>query len=51
MQPHYFNEEPNVEVIEHWLRCMKKILVGLDIPEEMMVGPEAYMLVDKGNIW
>ena len=30
---------------------MKRILVGLDIPEEMRVSLVMYMLVDKMNIW
>ena len=46
MQPPSFNGEPNVEAIEHWLRRMKRILVGLDIPEERRVSLVAYILVD-----
>ncbi|RVW75298.1 hypothetical protein CK203_055337 [Vitis vinifera] len=34
MQPPTFNGEPNAEAAEHWLRRMKRIMVGLDIPEE-----------------
>ena len=49
MQPPSFNGEPNVEVAEHWLRRMKRILVGLDIPEERKVSLVADMLVDKAN--
>ena len=30
---------------------MKRILIGLDIPEEMRVSLVMYMLVDKANIW
>ena len=37
MQPPSFNGEPNAEAAEHWLRRMKRMLVGLDIPEEMRV--------------
>ena len=37
MQPPSFNGEPNVEVAEYWLRRMKGVLVGLDIPKEMKV--------------
>ena len=51
MQPPSFNGEPNVEAIEHWLRRMKRILVGLDIPEERKVSLVADMLVDKANFW
>ncbi|RVW92702.1 Retrovirus-related Pol polyprotein from transposon 17.6 [Vitis vinifera] len=35
-QPPSFNGEPYAEVAEHWFRRMKRILVGLDIPEEKM---------------
>ena len=41
MQPPYFNGEPNAKAVEHWLRRMRRILVGLDIPEEMRVSPAA----------
>ncbi|XP_034675675.1 uncharacterized protein LOC117906659 [Vitis riparia] len=51
MQPLSFNGEPNTEATEHWLRRMKRILVGLDIPEENRVSLAAYMLVDKANFW
>ena len=51
MQPPSFNGEPNVEAAEHWLRRMKRILVGLDIPKEKWVSLAIYMLVDKANIW
>ena len=51
MQPLSFNGEPNVEAAEHWLRIMKRILVGLDIPKEKWVSLAIYMLVDKANIW
>ena len=52
IQPPSFNGEPNAEAVEHWLRRMKRILVGLDIPEEMRVSLAAYMLVDKTNfLW
>ncbi|RVW36979.1 hypothetical protein CK203_103687 [Vitis vinifera] len=34
MQPPSFNGEPSAEAAEHWLRRMRRILVGLDIPEE-----------------
>ena len=51
MQPPSFNGEPNVEVAEHWLRRMKRILVGLDISEERKVSLVADMLVDKANFW
>ena len=37
MQPPSFNGEPNAEAAEHWLRRMKRMLVGLDIPKEMRV--------------
>ncbi|KAL6336406.1 hypothetical protein AAG906_014578 [Vitis piasezkii] len=36
---------------EHWLRRMRRILVGLDIPEEKRVSLAAYMLVDKTDFW
>ena len=48
-QPPSFNGEPNAEAVEHWLRRMKRILVGLDILEEKMVSLVAYMLVDDAN--
>ena len=51
MQPPSFNGEPNAEAFEHWLRMMKRIMVGLDIPEERRVSLAAYMLVDKANFW
>ncbi|RVW31634.1 Transposon Ty3-I Gag-Pol polyprotein [Vitis vinifera] len=52
MQPPSFNGKPNTEVAEHWLRKMKRILVGLDIPKEKRVSLVAYMLVDKTNfLW
>ena len=47
MQPPSFNGEPNAKAAEHWLRRMKRILVGLNIPEERMVSLMDYMLVDK----
>ena len=46
MQPPFINGEPNVEATEHWLRRMKRILVGLEIPEKMRVS-----LMDKADIW
>ncbi|RVW60237.1 Transposon Ty3-I Gag-Pol polyprotein [Vitis vinifera] len=50
MQPPSFNGEPSAaEAAEHWLRRMRRILVGLDIPEERRVGLAAYMLVDKAD--
>ncbi|KAL6318881.1 hypothetical protein AAG906_001354 [Vitis piasezkii] len=51
MQPPSFNGEPNAEAVEHWLRRIKRILVGLDIPEERRVSLAAYMLVDKVDFW
>ena len=51
MQPLYFNGEPNAEAVGHWLRRMRRILVGLDIPEEMRVSLAACMLVDKVDFW
>ncbi|XP_034695617.1 uncharacterized protein LOC117921767 [Vitis riparia] len=51
MQPPSFNGEPSAEVAEHWLRRMRRILVGLDIPEERRVSLATYMLVDKANFW
>ncbi|RVW89330.1 Transposon Ty3-I Gag-Pol polyprotein [Vitis vinifera] len=51
MQPPSFNGEPSAEAAEHWLRRMRRILVGLDIPEERRVGLAAYMLVDKADFW
>ena len=51
MQPPSFNREPNAKAAEHWLRGMRRILVGLDIPEEMRVSLAAYMLVDKADFW
>ncbi|KAL6349618.1 hypothetical protein AAG906_035779 [Vitis piasezkii] len=42
---------PNAEAVEHWLRRMKRILVGLDIPEENRVSLAAYMLIDKADFW
>ncbi|KAL6348334.1 hypothetical protein AAG906_005634 [Vitis piasezkii] len=50
MQPPSFNGEPSAEA-EHWLRRMRRILVGLDIPEERRVGLATYMLVDKADFW
>ena len=50
MQPPSFNDEPNVEAIDHWLRRMKRILVGLDILEKRRVSLSTYMLVDKADI-
>nr|CAN68536.1 hypothetical protein VITISV_018260 [Vitis vinifera] len=44
MQPLYFNGEPNAEAVGHWLRRMRRILVGLDILEERRVSLAAYML-------
>ncbi|KAL6315086.1 hypothetical protein AAG906_030940 [Vitis piasezkii] len=35
-QPPSFNGEPYAEAAEHWFRRMKRILVGLDIPEEKL---------------
>ncbi|RVW14653.1 hypothetical protein CK203_085456 [Vitis vinifera] len=37
IQPPSFNGEPNAEAVEHWLRRIKRILVGLDTPEERRV--------------
>ncbi|KAJ9672728.1 hypothetical protein PVL29_026082 [Vitis rotundifolia] len=51
MQPPSFNGEPNAEAAEHWLRRMKRILEGLDIPEERRVSLAAYMLVGKADFW
>ena len=51
MQPPSFNGEPNAEAAEHWLRRMKRTLVGLYIPKKMRVSFVAYMLVDKANFW
>ena len=51
MQPPSFNGEPNAEAAEHWLRRMKRILVGLNIPEKKRVSLVAYMLVDKADFW
>ncbi|KAJ9691569.1 hypothetical protein PVL29_013681 [Vitis rotundifolia] len=51
MQPPSFNGEPNAEAAEHWLRRMKRILVGLDILEERRVSLAAYILVDKADFW
>ncbi|RVX08378.1 Transposon Tf2-8 polyprotein [Vitis vinifera] len=51
MQPPSFNGEPSAEAAEHWLRRMRRILVGLDIPEERRVGLATYMLVDKTDFW
>eukprot|EP00261_Vitis_vinifera_P036423 XP_019077666.1 PREDICTED: uncharacterized protein LOC109123168 [Vitis vinifera] len=51
MQPSSFNGEPNAEAVEHWLRRMRRILVGLDIPEERRIGLATYMLVDKADFW
>ncbi|RVW92637.1 Retrovirus-related Pol polyprotein from transposon 17.6 [Vitis vinifera] len=51
MQPPSFNGEPSAEAVEHWLRRMRRILVGLDIPEERRVGLATYMLVDKADFW
>ena len=48
-QPPSFNGEPYAEAAEHWFRRMKRILVGLDIPEEKMVSLVAYMLVDDAK--
>ena len=51
MQPPSFNGEPNAEAAEHCLRRMKRILVGLDIPEERRVSLAVYMLGDKADFW
>ena len=51
MQPPSFNGEPIAEAAEHWVRRIRRILVGLDIPEEKRVGLAAYMLVDKADFW
>ncbi|KAJ9709331.1 hypothetical protein PVL29_001012 [Vitis rotundifolia] len=51
MQPPSFNGEANAEAAEHWLRRMRRILEGLDIPEEMRVSLVAYMLVGKADFW
>ncbi|XP_034695706.1 uncharacterized protein LOC117921863 [Vitis riparia] len=51
MQPPSFNREPSAEATEHWLRRMRRILVGLDILKERRVGLAAYMLVDKTDFW
>ncbi|WJZ99854.1 hypothetical protein VitviT2T_018267 [Vitis vinifera] len=51
MQPPSFNGEPNAEAAEHWLRRMKRTLVGLYIPKKMRVSFVAYMLVDKADFW
>ena len=51
IQPPSFNGEPNAEAVEHWLRRIKRILVGLDTPEERRVSLAAYMLVDKVDFW
>ena len=51
IQPPSFNGEPNAEVPEHWLRRMKRILVGLDILEEIRVSLVTYMLVNKADFW
>nr|CAN80896.1 hypothetical protein VITISV_020970 [Vitis vinifera] len=51
MQPPSFNGEPSAEAVEHWLRRMRRILVGLDIPEERRVSLAAYMLIDKADFW
>ena len=49
MQPPSFNGEPNAEAVEHWLRRMKIILVGVDILKERRVSLAACMLVDKAD--
>ena len=51
MQPPSFNGKPNAEAAKHWLRRMKRILVGLDIPEKRKVSLVAYMVVDKADFW
>ena len=51
MQPPSFNGEPNAKAVEHWLRRMKIILVGVDILKERRVSLAAYMLVDKVDFW
>ena len=51
MQPPSFNGEPSAEAVGNWLRRMKRILVGLDIPEERRVSLAAYMFVDKVDFW
>ncbi|KAL6329093.1 hypothetical protein AAG906_007442 [Vitis piasezkii] len=51
MQPPSFNGEPSAKAAEHWLKRMRRILVGLDIPEERRVGLATYMLVDKADFW
>lgn len=37
MQPSSFVGEPNAKVVENYLKRIKKILEGLDIPEERRV--------------
>ena len=49
MEPPSFIGEPDAEVAENWLRRNKRILHGLDIPEERRVSLSTYMLMDKAD--
>ena len=51
MQPPSFVGEPNVELAKNWLRLVKRMFYGLDIPKERRVGLAAYMLVDMVDFW
>ncbi|RVW98761.1 Transposon Tf2-2 polyprotein [Vitis vinifera] len=51
IQPPSFNGELSAKAAEHWLRRMRRILVGLDIPEERRISLAAYMLIDKADFW
>ena len=50
-QPPSFAGEPGIELAEIWLRRIKMIFYGLDIPKERRVGLAAYMRVDKADFW
>ena len=49
--PFFFAKELDIKLAENWLRCIKRIFDGLDIPEERRVGLAAYMLVDRVDFW
>ena len=51
MQPPSFTGEPDAGVAENWLRRIRRILDGLDIPGERRVSLAAYMLVDRADFW
>ena len=51
MQSPFFVGEPYAELAKNWLRLVKRMFYGLDIPKERQVGLVAYMLWDRVDFW